>query len=453
MAYLDNLYKATTPNMAAASDKARFYLEQQVPELQEYERKGIFTSEEITSIASKRSDFEHKLNARGSKPSDYARYATYEMNLDILRKKRCARLGVKGSRTFSGQRTVFFILDRATKKFPGDMGLWMQYIHFCQQQKANKKLATVFTKVLRLKPREHGIWILAAKHYAETQGDMGTARSYMQRGLRFCKDDFRMWHEYMRLEMGYLAKLTARRKILGLDEQPQTSQGDDAADADVIMLPPVTSEDIDPDASKGVEEVDANALKKLAQTPALTGGIPIAIFDAASKQFPNNPALSYELFDLIASYESVPATKKILAHIYSYIFVTAPESPENALCHARRDLFGIKGNSVDLPAALCGALPAVRHGPPASSPKVAEEMVRLLLPYYQDREDEMDESIIKVLDTELKRVLRVLAPRKDAKKEQQVRDGGMALLSKFEASGRGAEGELLRAYIGGLRTT
>ena len=88
-----------------ASDKARFYLEQQVPELQEYERKQIFTRDEITAIAKKRSDFEHILNARGSKAGDYVRYATYEMNLDTLRKKRCKRLGVKAT-AHSGQRTT-----------------------------------------------------------------------------------------------------------------------------------------------------------------------------------------------------------------------------------------------------------------------------------------------------------------------------------------------------------
>jgi hypothetical protein len=31
-------------NMAGASDKARFYLEQSVPELKEYERRKIFTT-------------------------------------------------------------------------------------------------------------------------------------------------------------------------------------------------------------------------------------------------------------------------------------------------------------------------------------------------------------------------------------------------------------------------
>jgi U3 small nucleolar RNA-associated protein 6 len=61
--------------MAAASDKARFYLEQSVPELKEFERKKIFSAEEISKIARQRSDFEHKINARGSTAADYVRYA------------------------------------------------------------------------------------------------------------------------------------------------------------------------------------------------------------------------------------------------------------------------------------------------------------------------------------------------------------------------------------------
>lgn len=264
--------------MSAASDKARFYLEQYVPELQEYARKDIFTRDQISAIAAKRSDFEHILNARGSTPSDYARYATYEMNLDNLRKKRCKRLGVK-STTFSGQRTIFFILDRATKKFPGDMGLWMQYIQYCQKEKANKKLGKIFTQVLRLKPREYGLWVLAAKYYAEEQGDMSSARSYMQRGLRFCNDAKELYLEYAKLEMVYLAKLAARRKILGLDETRKES--DVPEDENMIALPSVSVEDIDPEANKGVEEVNAAALQKLASAPAFTGAIPKAIFDAA----------------------------------------------------------------------------------------------------------------------------------------------------------------------------
>ncbi|EGP83449.1 uncharacterized protein MYCGRDRAFT_63935, partial [Zymoseptoria tritici IPO323] len=337
--------------MAATTDRARFYLEQYVPELQEYERKQIFTRDEISAITAKRSDFEHVLNARGSQPGDYARYATYEMNLDSLRKKRCRRLGVKAT-SFNGQRTVFFILDRATKKFPGDMGLWMQYINFCKKEKANKKLAKVFTAVLRLHPRDWSLWVLAAKHYAETQGDMGTARSYMQRGLRFCKDEKKLYLEYAKLEMVYLAKLAARRKILGLDGSREEKE-DIEEDDNMIALPTITAEDIDLDAGKGIEEIDQAALQRLAAAPAFSGAIPVAIFDSAMKQLKNNALPAAEdFFDLVASFNQVPASEKILQHILEQLQSTAPTAIETTICEAKHHMLNIPLQSAEFPPAL-----------------------------------------------------------------------------------------------------
>lgn len=144
--------------MAGASDKARYFQEQSVPELQEFARKKIFTKEEIVSIARKRSDFEHILSARGSKSQDYVRYAEYEMNLESLRRKRVKRLGVRTS-DHTGQRRIYFILDRAIKKFPGDVGLWMQYITFAQKQKSDKKVLQLVTSLLRLHPTKPELWI------------------------------------------------------------------------------------------------------------------------------------------------------------------------------------------------------------------------------------------------------------------------------------------------------
>lgn len=154
--------------MAGASDKARFYLEQSVPELQELAAKKLFTTQEVSSITKKRSDFEHKLNARGSQPSDYARYAEYEMNLESLRKKRVKRLGVKTT-NHTGQRRIFFVLDRATRKFRGDIGLWMQYVAYARKQKSNKRVSQILTTVLRLHPTKAELWIYAA-NYALKRG-------------------------------------------------------------------------------------------------------------------------------------------------------------------------------------------------------------------------------------------------------------------------------------------
>ncbi|KAK5114309.1 hypothetical protein LTR62_002560 [Meristemomyces frigidus] len=396
--------------MAAASDKARFYLEQHIPELVDYERKGIFTRPEITAIASKRSDFEHILNARGSKPSDYARYAEYEINLDSLRKKRCHRLGIKGAKAYSGQRTVFFIMDRGTKKFPGDLGLWMQYIRFCQREKANKKLAKVLTGVLRLRPMEYGLWVVAAKWYAEEQGDMQTARSYMQRGLRFCKEKRELWLEYAKLEMVYLAKLAARRKILGLDEVVKEKEVQE--DEDMIALPAVAAVDFQPEEVKGMEEVDAAALQKLAEAPAFTGAIPVAIFDAAMKQFENSSDVAEDFFHLVAGFREVPATKRVLQHILAHLQSTNPTSPETVLCEARLHTLGIDPSSVDFPSALGLTLRSIKSGlasvPEKQEPVLYEKALLLLLPYIQ-RHEELDEDVKTVIMTSVNRYLAALA--------------------------------------------
>ena len=443
-------------SMAGAGDKARFYLEQYVPELQEYERKEIFTRDEIISITSKRSDFEHTLNARGSKPSDYARYATYEMNLDSLRKKRCKRLGVKGT-SFSGQRTIFFLLDRATKKFPGDMGLWMQYINFCQSEKANKKIAKVFTSVLRLKPREWGLWVLAAKHYAESQGDMNTARSYMQRGLRFCKDERKLWLEYLRLEMVYLAKLAARRKILGLDQPRETPNvNEDEEDQDLLMLPSVTAEDIDPDAGKAAEGVDADVFQKLASAPAYSGAIPIAIFDAAMKQFGNSTEVSEEFFDLCASFDQVPSTRRILQHILDQMRTTAPNSADIVICEAKMQLFGIEAQSAELPEALGLSLATVEKArfdvADEMQSKFATKAVLMVLPYLST-EEELDEDITIALKASLRRHLRWLSDGDRLRAGRQKDDAISDLLTRLRKDAKDLESSIVEesAIAMGLR--
>ena len=435
--------------MAAASDKARYYLEQYVPELQEYDRKNIFNKEEISSIASKRSDFEHVLNARGSKPSDYARYATYEMNLNSLRKKRCKRFGVK-STTFSGQRTLFFIFDRATKKFPGDMGLWTQYISYCQREKANKKLARVFTDALRLRPREWSLWVLVAKHYAESQGDMGTARSYLQRGLRFCKDEKKLWLEYIRLEMIYLAKLAARRKILGVDAHTNDNMMiNNDEDGDILMLPVVTAEDISPNASKGIEDVDTNALQKLASAPAFTGALPKAIFDAAMKQFSDDAEFADEIFDLCASFVNVPSTASILQHIINHLQTTATESAESVICRAKMELFGIQALSAEFPAALGVSLALIRAAQERMSNKVSLRLVEkaavMVLPYLKLKE-ELDKDVLAVLEATLRRYLRQLSQTSSSRTGSQSQDAFTGLLIRLRKDGRDADVELLEKY-------
>ena len=337
--------------MAGASDKARFFQEQSVPELQEFARKKIFTKEEIASITRKRSDFEHILNARGSKPQDYARYAEYEMNLESLRRKRVKRLGIKTS-NHSGQRRIFFVLDRATKKFPGDIGLWMQYITFAQKQRSNKKVSQLLTSVLRLHPTKPELWIYAATMRGD---DITEARSYMQRGLRFCGSSEGLWIEYARLEMIHISKIAGRRRILGLDGEEKGRPNTKDDDEDMITLPAITAEDVMP-AQRPSDGPEQEALEKLSTSPALSGAIPMAIFDAAMKHFKQSNELCQKFFDVFAEFPEVSCQERILTHIMDTLRTIAPESPATLIRWIQQPVVGIGVMSPKFPALFGSCL-------------------------------------------------------------------------------------------------
>ncbi|KAF4762261.1 hypothetical protein N7455_002077 [Penicillium solitum] len=367
--------------MSAATDKARFFLEKSVPELKEYERKKIFTKDEISSIVKKRSDFEHKLNARGAQPVDFVRYAEYEMNLDVLRKKRVKRLGIR-SAGFNGQRRIFFVLDRATRKFHGDINLWVQYIEYARKQKAHKKLLMIFTDALRLHPTSADLWVYAAKHVLDDHGDMTQARSYMQRGLRFCKSARTIWIQYAKLELIYIAKLVARQRILGLDEESQKpkpiqeAEVDDT-DADMIALPSLTAEDINP--STGADgEVDQVALQNLNSTPALSGAIPLAIFDTATKHFDSDDRFGQEYFDMAWEFQDAPCLRKILEHVIETMRANKPSSPRTQICYIKFPTAGIPPTSAEFPRALGSSLARLREYPMGKD--LARQVINWLQP-------------------------------------------------------------------------
>ncbi|KIW74755.1 hypothetical protein Z517_11525 [Fonsecaea pedrosoi CBS 271.37] len=337
--------------MAAASDKARFFLEQSIPELKEYERKSIFSAEEITSIARKRSDFEHKINARGSTPADFARYAEFEINVDALRRKRVKRLGVK-STAHNGKRRIFFVFDRGTRKHPGDIGLWMEAIDFARKQRAYKKLQEMLTQILRLHPTKSDLWIHAAQHAMEDNGDITEARSYMQRGLRFCRGSKAMWLEYARLEMSYIAKIHLRREVLGIttgkpDRPGQREQGD--TDENLLRLPRLTALDISPNSES--DDADHSALQRLESTPALSGAIPIAIFDAAIDHF-RDPRFGLDFCQMLLDYDGIPACRKVADHVAASLSREYPQSWCTQACYIQLPLVSIPHDSPDFPSAL-----------------------------------------------------------------------------------------------------
>jgi len=308
------------------------------------------------------------------------RYIEFEKNVDALRRKRVKRLGIRHKG--AGQRTIYLLYNRATRKFSGDLALWMQYIDFARKDKAYKRLNDIFTAVARLHPTKPDIWILAANYFMDTQADITNARSYMQRGLRFCKSSEVMWIEYAKLETIYVGKIAGRRKILGLDiDRTKKQNNDDDGDEDMIALPQVTAEDVNPSLKQddGVDEV---ALQNLASAPVLTGAIPLAIFDSAMKQFQGKPKVAESFFDMFAEFEQLACIPRILQHVLDYLQENCPQAVETAICNFHMRLFGRDPQSAEFPPALGDALNLISSTIkqfPEQAVRLSEVAVRRLL--------------------------------------------------------------------------
>uniref|UniRef100_A0A5B6ZWP1 U3 small nucleolar RNA-associated protein 6 n=1 Tax=Davidia involucrata TaxID=16924 RepID=A0A5B6ZWP1_DAVIN len=210
------------------ADVVQYKLERMVNELDDLERRGLFTRREIAEIVKQRRKFEYRLKRPSPLKQDFLAYIDYEKQLDalrLLRKKAVAReLKKKGNKKmkksisdFSGVSRIIEIYRLATNRFKGDIELWFQYLEFCRERQ-NGRMKKVLAQVIRFHPKVPGIWIYAAAWEFDHNLNAAAARALMQSGLRACPTSEDLWVEYLRMELTYLNKLKARKVALGEDE-------------------------------------------------------------------------------------------------------------------------------------------------------------------------------------------------------------------------------------------
>ncbi|KAJ1948234.1 U3 snoRNP protein, partial [Linderina pennispora] len=238
------------------AETVQYHLEQMVPELEDLERKKIFTKVELKGIVKKRTNFEYALKKRGVGRVDFLRYIEYEINVDALRRKRKKRLGVKGRTTISDysiEQRINGLFERALFRHSADVVLWLQYIEFVKsrvdpnkEQTGNMRLLSkLFARAIQAHPYEVRLWIMAAAYEFEVNANGSAARALLQRGLRVNPKDKRLWIEYFRLELMLVEKIKARRRMLGIDsEKKAETQGEKEKDEDdnMIVLPELDEE-------------------------------------------------------------------------------------------------------------------------------------------------------------------------------------------------------------------
>lgn len=283
------------------AEKVRYYLEQMVPELEDLQNKGLFDKREITMIMRRRTDFEYRIQGRGSKARDFLKYYEFEENVEKLRKKRYRRLSSVGLvdtkpsiSDWAGTRRIMFIFDRATRRYPGDMSIWTQYLRYAKDNGAIKVIYKVYSRLLQLHPRNIDAWISAANYEFETNGNAKGARVILQKALRFNPDSLELWLAYAQLELTYISRLLVRRKLLGLltEKQQKAEMDKEEAKFNKLMKDNEGEEDFrkdlislqDSDESLKDElnhlpEADMNMLGNPETNPALRGDVVLTVFD------------------------------------------------------------------------------------------------------------------------------------------------------------------------------
>ncbi|KAJ3824206.1 U3 snoRNP protein [Lentinula raphanica] len=339
-------------------ERVQFQQEQMLDELKDLVDKKIFTFAETKHIMKQRSTYEAALVRRVAKKSDFIRYASYEMGLEQLRRKRVERLKIpKSPITISDYALVrrqFDIFERAVKRFKSDVGLWIEYIQLAKREGARSWIGRITARALQLHPHVPTLYILAASHELDLRSP-STARTLLQRGIRLNEKSVEMWTEYVRMELGFVESLRRRWGVLGIGEgigkggegegtsEPREMTGDDSDG----HKDPFLDVDVDIDANPtpvpaGIGETRDAELEleletqrwdqegdegHIARKQVLDGGIIKAVMDSAVQALPQ-----IELFEslngLITTYPSTPNLRKtLISHLDDLLRSTLPRHP------------------------------------------------------------------------------------------------------------------------------
>uniref|UniRef100_A0ACD5UQC7 Uncharacterized protein n=1 Tax=Avena sativa TaxID=4498 RepID=A0ACD5UQC7_AVESA len=229
------------------ADTVQYRLERMSDELDDLERRGLFTSAELAEVVRRRRDFEFRLRRHSPRKDDFLDYIAYLLRVDELRdlrkraiiratpdpnhskenmddggdedgkkKKKRKKKWAKSISDFAGVLRVLDIYRMATVRFKGDLDLWFRYLEFCRQ-KGHGRMKQVMAQAIRYHPKVPGLWMYAAAWEFDQNLNVAAARALMQSGLRSCPESEDMWIEYLRMELTYLNKLKARKVALGED--------------------------------------------------------------------------------------------------------------------------------------------------------------------------------------------------------------------------------------------
>ncbi|KIP02958.1 hypothetical protein PHLGIDRAFT_111451 [Phlebiopsis gigantea 11061_1 CR5-6] len=314
-------------------ERVQFQQEQMLAELKDLVQKGLFTQQEIKQIMKKRTAFETVLVRRVAKKNDYLRYASYEMGLEALRKKRAERLKLPRTSPsvsdYALVRRQFHIFERALKKFKSDVGLWIQYIQLAKKEGARSLVGRISARALQLHPNVPSLYIIAAQHELAHLSP-SAARVLLQRGIRLNGESVEMWREYVKFELGFVESMRRRWVVLGIDSDEKGKKKAEENAEEGMSEGEVEQIQTEADGEGGDAEQARKAI--------MQGAIVKSVISNAVKAVPK-ATLFTALHELLSSYPTTPGLRSSsLDHLHTLLQQTLPTDPIAVKLTATRNL-------------------------------------------------------------------------------------------------------------------
>lgn len=161
-------------------------IEDMINELEEMQRIGLYTSEEIREISRKRKEYEYKIQRQTKCKEDYANYIAYEYALleDItLRRKKNRLYEKRKSIEFGITRRLNKNFNQLINRFKNDIEVYFQYIKFCQCVGFDELVSGVIGQMLQVHGDKAKMWQMAAKWEQLDQNNLENARNYLLKGI------------------------------------------------------------------------------------------------------------------------------------------------------------------------------------------------------------------------------------------------------------------------------
>ncbi len=119
-------------------------------------------------------------------------------------------------------KNINAIYTRATERFPADLDLARAHVRFIKRQSGSsevggKSLGKLYGRLLRLHPREAGLWVEAANYEMFSAGNVSAARTLLQRGIRHNPQNPSLWLQLFRMEWFHMRRQRGRNAALGKD--------------------------------------------------------------------------------------------------------------------------------------------------------------------------------------------------------------------------------------------